>query len=264
MFFVSSIWQPPCVSFYVLGRASMSLKPGRVALCSRCPVESSGTAFLITQLGHSRCAPPRVGCVYLPVVVSLNCCWHISGRYLPPGQSAARTGCDHQPLWRISCAGTQPTEQDLLQQGSGAWWVLPLSVSLVEVVGWWCFNVVWSCPLGALAPQPSGRCRPRSTTTCVLLKATWHELQSSLLMAAIVLGLEVLRRGQAMNQGWLLLLLGWGPLSVRSGAYWGQILLAWEILGKSKAWAKIGHLYGKVTGNSMGEPTNWMGQCLPG
>ena len=37
------------------------------------------------------------------------------------------------------------------------------------------------------------------------------------------------------------------------------MLLVWVILGESEAGAKIGHLCGKVTGNSLGWPTNWVG-----
>ena len=61
----------------------------------------------------------------------------------------------------------------------------------------------------------------------------------------LVLGLEVPRQDQAVNQEQLLLVPGLGPLSMRYRACWGQMLLIWEILGKSKVWAKIGHFHGK-------------------
>ena len=40
------------------------------------------------------------------------------------------------------------------------------------------------------------------------------------------------------------------------------MLLVWEILGKSEAWAKIGGVYEKATGNDLGGPTVWVGQGL--
>ena len=68
------------------------------------------------------------------------------------------------------------------------------------------------------------------------------------------LGLEVPWSGQAANLAWLLLVLGLGPLSKRYGACWGQMLLDWEILEKSKTWSKRDHLYGKATGNDWVDP----------
>ena len=44
-----------------------------------------------------------------------------------------------------------------------------------------------------------------------------------------MLGLEVPRRGQAANQGWLLLVLGQGPLSKKYGIYRNQMLLISEL-----------------------------------
>ena len=57
-------------------------------------------------------------------------------------------------------------------------------------------------------------------TTCVLPGATWHELLYKLICIwlLLILGLEVPRQGQAVNQGWLLLVLGPGPLRERYGA----------------------------------------------
>ena len=46
-----------------------------------------------------------------------------------------------QPLWRITCVGVDPKEQNLFQQDSGIHQVYHLSVSFVEVIGW-CFDVV--------------------------------------------------------------------------------------------------------------------------
>ena len=50
----------------------------------------------------------------------------------------------------------------------------------------------------------------------------------------LLLGLEVLRRGQAVNQDWMLLLLVLGPSNERYKACCGQMLLVSEILGKFK------------------------------
>ena len=50
----------------------------------------------------------------------------------------------------------------------------------------------------------------------------------------LVLGLEVPRRVQAANQGWLLLVLVLSHL-VRDMGHEGQMLLVWEILEKSEA-----------------------------
>ena len=36
-----------------------------------------------------------VGSVHPPAVLRLDCYWHVSRRDLPPGQSAARSGCKH-------------------------------------------------------------------------------------------------------------------------------------------------------------------------
>ena len=54
--FISSFGQPPCVCFYVLGRAALTLCRGSVAKCSRCSVGSRGTASPITQARYLRCA----------------------------------------------------------------------------------------------------------------------------------------------------------------------------------------------------------------
>ena len=62
--FVSSLYPPPCVCFYVLGRGAISPMVGRVAFCSRYSVGPSGIASLITQAEHLRYVPPphHVGC----------------------------------------------------------------------------------------------------------------------------------------------------------------------------------------------------------
>lgn len=66
----------------------------------------------------------------------------------------------------------------------------------------WCgLNMASGC-VGSRAFWKRFRYRPRSSFACVLPGATWHELQSYLL------DLEVLKREQATNQGWLLLVPG--------------------------------------------------------
>ena len=46
-----------------------------------------------------------------------------------------------------------------------------------------------SCPMGVLALRPPRRCRLRSAITCGLPRATQHELQSNMRMAATCAGL---------------------------------------------------------------------------
>ena len=121
-FFVSSFWQPT----YILDRAAMSPGLGRVAFFSRCTVGSSGTASLFTWAGHSRCA--SLGGLSTPSCYS----WALIAVGTSMGGITPRPiYCKHWlwPWWRICCARAHPMEQDLLQQGSGACWVCPLSVS---------------------------------------------------------------------------------------------------------------------------------------
>ena len=54
----------------------------------------------------------------------------------------------------------------------------------------------------------------------------------------LVLSLEVPRRGQAMNQGWLQLIPGLGPLSKRYRIHRDQMLLVREILESPKPEAR--------------------------
>ena len=74
--------------------------------------------------------------------------------------------------------------------------------------------MVCSCPLGALALRSPGL---RSATTCLLPKATLHELQSNLQYADTCAGLG---GSQAMNLAWLLLVPWLEPFSKRNGG-WG-------------------------------------------
>ena len=91
---------------------------------------------------------------------------------------------------------------------------------------------------------------PRSATTCVLSGSYRVSYKVIYRWLLLVLGLEVPRRGQEVNQSWLLLVPDLGPLSERYRACWSQMLLVWENLEKSEAWAKTSHLYGKATGNN--------------
>ena len=75
----------------------------------------------------------------------------------------------------------------------------------------------------------------------------------------LALGLKVPRRGQAMNWGQLPFVAGLGPLSKTYSIYWGQMLLVWQVLGKSPSWAKRGSLYWKATGNGWDGPASWWG-----
>ena len=68
MFLCVSFWLPPCVYFYVLGKAALSLSLGRMVLCSRCPVGPSGTVSLVSWAGCSR-AVLSLECVFVPVVL---------------------------------------------------------------------------------------------------------------------------------------------------------------------------------------------------
>lgn len=47
-------------------------------------------------------------------------------------------------------------------------------------------------------------------------------------------------------------------LKKKKTACWGQLLLAWENLGKSKPWGKRVQLYEKAIGNSLDESTSWV------
>ena len=118
--------------------------------------------------------------------LNLDCSWH-----LPPCQSVQRlaVATDFQLLWRISCVGAQPLQQDLLQEGSATPWVYSLSVLLMEVVGWWCFIVVWNSTLGALTLELSGRCKVKIIHCFCFARPIQHKLQSNLQMAATFVGL---------------------------------------------------------------------------
>ena len=127
--------------------------------------------------------------------MSFDCCWQINGRDLPRPVSC--NGKDllwpvttnPYPPWRINCAGA----------------------------GWWCSDLVCSCPLVVLALGFPGWCRPRSAPTCVSPGATLPELWSNLRWLLLVLGLEIHWQSQAVNPDWLLLVPGLGSLS-KSGA----------------------------------------------
>ena len=89
-------------------------------------------------------------------------------------------------------------------------------------------------------------------------------------MAAACAGLG----GQAVNQSWLMLVLSLGQLSKWYGASWNQMLLVWENLGRSEAWTKTSHSYGKNHWKQLGWALKLSGegpqgiigveQCEPG
>ena len=164
------------------------------------------------------------------------------------------TGCDQQTLWRISCAGAYPTEQDLLHWRTGAFWVFPLSMVLWRLLGG---VSMWSEAVYGVHWFWSP---PRSATACVLPRPPSMSYKAICSWLLLVLGLAVPRQGQAVYQGRWLLVPGLGPLSKRYGARWGQMLLVWDILQKSDLWAKTS--YTKGTGNKLGGPTSLMGWGL--
>ena len=88
--------------------------------------------------------------------------------------------------------------------------------------------------------------------------ATWHELQSSLQMAATCAGLGGAWIGQAVNQGQLLPVPGLGPWIWRYRAPCHQVLLVGDILEMCAASAKTGHWYRNVTGKGLSDPARWM------
>ena len=187
-FFVSSFCLSTYVCFYLLGRTAMSLGLGRVPLCSRCPVGSSGIAYLIIQSRCFRCASPCApsSCSWNLIAIGTSMVgiytWLIVCEDLP------------WPLWWICCARHNPTEQYLVQQGSGACWVCPFSVSLMKVVGL-CSSMVWSYSLGS---EDSWEVPAKISCCLCPARATWCELQNDLKMAATSAGLVA--QGEAKQQ----------------------------------------------------------------
>lgn len=126
------------------------------------------------------------------------------------------------------------------------WCLSSMSFECVTHGGGWI--MVWSCSLGALALGLLGGAR--SATISALMgpsgiRAIWMWL-------LLVLGLEVFRRGHAAKQDRL-------PLVPLMQEVWRiPWMLAWEILGKAKAWAKTDHLYVKSTGNGL---DGWQAGC---
>ena len=74
----------------------MSPRLGRVALCSRCPKVSSGTASpSITQAARFSCTHRMWAVWPLLLKLSLHYCWDPNRRESPPRLMAAKTGCHH-------------------------------------------------------------------------------------------------------------------------------------------------------------------------
>ena len=184
-FFVASPWLPLCVCF-LNSRASMSpnLSLGKMALYTKYPVGPSGRASLVPQAECSRCTPPhQAGYMHPPIVVEP---WLLSVRGIYP-QADQLQGLAVTTAEGLLCRD-QPHGTRLISMGLWYLLICPLSLSIVEVVGW-CISTVWICPLGALALRPPRKCRPRSAATCALPRDMLHELQSDLQMAATGAGL---------------------------------------------------------------------------
>ena len=118
--------------------------------------------------------------------------------------------------WRISSAEDHPVVQDLLQENSCAKWVCLLSVSLCKWLGGTLTeskDVLWVYWLWGLSGG-TGQGQPLPVFCSGLQSMSYKVICRWLLL---VLGLEVPRRGQGVNQGWLPLVWGLGPLSKRYG-----------------------------------------------
>lgn len=90
---VSSFLAPLLYMYIWLGRVAMFSSLSRVTSYNRCPTGASGTASSVTSIGcfkYESCA----SCVHTPVVVDLDCCWHLNKRDIPLGWSAERTTWD--------------------------------------------------------------------------------------------------------------------------------------------------------------------------
>ena len=195
--------------------------------------------------------------------LSCDCCRHIKGKDLLPGQPAARTGCYHWPQTSDHCGispmqGPNPLNRTYFSRAlvpsEFTLWVCCLWRWLGGGVSTWSEAVHLVCwPWGLLRDAGKGQPPPVffPGPSNISNKATCRWL-------LLLLDLELPRRVQAMNQGQLLLVPGLGQLSKRYGAHWGQMLLVWEILGKSEAWAKTSHLYEKATENSLCGPKSWV------
>ena len=214
------------------------MSPGldRVALYRRCPIGSSGTASPFTWAGHSGCTS-HVVCVHHPLVVES---WLLLAfKDLPPGQLTIRTGSNYHG----GSAVQGPTSQSMTYF-CGA--LVPTeSTPWVCCLWWW----LWAPLGGASQGQPW-------PVSC--LRSLSMRYKASCRWLALVLGLEVQRKGAAVNQGQLPLLLGLGSLHKRYRAHWGQMLLVWKVLGKSEAWAKTGlHKEKPLKTASVGPQVGW-------
>lgn len=159
----------------VLNKAAVSLKLGRVVLCSRGFVGSSNTASPITQVGPTMCTLPLLwGCATILLYLILNCCWHVNEKDLFPSKSGAKTGCDHRPTdsnyCRISCVGYHTKEQDLLQWG---WYMLGLPLECGWVV---VLRRGLKTTTGYAGSETAERYRLRTASACDVLGTTQYEL----------------------------------------------------------------------------------------
>ena len=92
--------------------------------------------------------------------------------------------------------------------------------------------MVWSYPLDMMALGPPKRYRPRSMAACALPRATQHERQSNLQMAATCAGLEGAHQRPSCETNLGLLVRGLGILSKRYRECQDWISLIWEVLKK--------------------------------
>lgn len=155
---------------------------------------------------------PLCGHLYLPVVGEPQLAHHWVGL------SLRMTGCEG------CCVGAHPTEWESFWQGSGANWVDLLDTSFVELVGW-CPGMLWSWPLGVLVLEPlvmdSGA--GQDQLLIVLGLGPPCRIQKVIFVwLLLVIGLELLVRGYAVNQDWPSLVSGYGPFDGYCNASWGQ------------------------------------------
>ena len=132
---------------------------------------------------------PKLGTPGVPpmythrLYLSLDSHWYANGRDLLPGRSAIRTGCNHQ--------GGSAVQEPILLSRTYFSRALVQAESAIECVvcgsAWVVLRHGLKLSTGCV--QAPRRCTPRSATTCALPRATQHELQNDLQMAATCTGL---------------------------------------------------------------------------